>query len=72
MVCGDHMWRGRALRIVVGTLLVFLVFAGGAGALSNGGGGSWAYSHEITIINPGAAPAVDDGGVGGRRGGGWV
>jgi hypothetical protein len=32
---------GRALRIAVGTLLVFLVFAAGVGALSNGGGGSW-------------------------------
>jgi hypothetical protein len=32
--------RGRALSIPNGTLLVSLVFAGGAGALSNSGGGA--------------------------------
>jgi hypothetical protein len=36
-------------------LLVFLVFAGGAGALSNGGGGGWAYSRDIMTSNPGDA-----------------
>jgi hypothetical protein len=30
-------YGGRALRIAIGTLLVFLVFMGGAGALSDGG-----------------------------------
>jgi len=51
----NNIYRGRTLRIAVGTLLVIFVFAGGAGALSNSGGGSWAYIRDITISNPGAA-----------------
>ena len=55
MVYYDHMWRGSALRIAAGILPIFLVFAGGAGALSNSGGGSRAYSRDISISNPGGA-----------------
>lgn len=55
MLFSSNISGGRALRIAVGILLVFLVFIGGAGALSNGGGGSWAYSTDIAISNPGAA-----------------
>jgi len=45
----------RTLSLALGTMLIFLMFAAGAGALSNSGGGSWAYSRDITISNPGGA-----------------
>lgn len=42
--------KGRALRIVVGIIaLAILLLAGGAGTLSNSGGGSWHYYEEIPI-----------------------
>ncbi len=72
MVSDDHMWAGRMpFRIAVGTLLVFLAVGGGASAFSNGGGGRWKDSHEISSRSQDAVHEVDDGGVGGRRGGGW-
>lgn|GEM_PF-5195533 len=47
--------RHMLLWIVVETLFIFLALGGGASALSNDGGGSWAHSRQITINNPGAA-----------------
>lgn|GEM_PF-3467390 len=44
----------RALRNAFGTLLIYLLYAGGASALSNDGGGSWQYSKDITINNSGS------------------
>ncbi len=43
-----------ALGIAVGIMTLALL-AGGAGALSNDGGGSWQYYRDITISNPGGA-----------------
>ncbi len=45
---------GRALRIAFGITLVLLL-SGSAGALSNSGGGSWAYYKDIAISNSGSA-----------------
>jgi|GEM_PF-2083678 len=52
---GNKGYRGCALRMVAGITMLVLMLAGGAGALSNSGGGSWQYSKDITIINPGGA-----------------
>lgn len=46
--------RGRALRIAVETIVLgTILLAGGTGALSNSGGGSWQYYSDITITNTG-------------------
>ncbi|VVB97701.1 Uncharacterised protein [uncultured archaeon] len=52
---GNKVGGGRALRIVVGITALVLLLSGGAGALSNSGGGSWQYYREITISNSGGA-----------------
>ncbi len=43
---------GRALWVVVA---VMVMMAGGAGGLTNDGGGTWQYSKNLTILNPGTA-----------------
>ncbi len=54
---GNYSCRGLLVRIAISITMLALVFAGGAeaAALSNSGGGTWQYSRDITITNPGAA-----------------
>jgi hypothetical protein len=56
MVSSNHIRRGHTLRIAFGiTILSILLLMGGGSALSNDDGGSWLYSKDITINNPGTA-----------------
>ncbi|MCX9011075.1 MAG: DUF2341 domain-containing protein, partial [Candidatus Methanoperedens sp.] len=45
----------HAFRVAFGITVLVILLAGGAGALSNDGGGSWQYYRNVTITNTGYA-----------------
>ena len=49
----DNIHEERALGIILGVSVLVLLMASNSSALSNDGGGSWAYFKEITISNAG-------------------